>query len=173
MTTFISNIIIKISEDDSESDWTSTDSNKSKNFFFSESSSSDCSDSSNPPRRKLHRITTFMETVKEYDDKEFKEHFRLNRSTADLIINMIENEDVLPQHNIGREKICARKAFLMTLWYLSNTETFRQCSDRFDVTKSSCHRIIRKIIDFLVKKSGQYIVWPTGQRLHKVKSEFF
>ncbi|EFN62674.1 hypothetical protein EAG_09556, partial [Camponotus floridanus] len=26
------------------------------------------------------------------------------------------------QHNIGREKICAREAFLMTLWYLSNTE---------------------------------------------------
>ena len=38
---------------------------------------------------------------------------------------MIETERVLPQHNFGREKICARKIFLMTLWYLSNTETFR------------------------------------------------
>ncbi|XP_025262930.1 uncharacterized protein LOC112637418 [Camponotus floridanus] len=121
MTTFIPNIIMKISKDDSESDWTSTDSNESKIFFSSESSSSDCSDSSDPPRRKLHRITTFMQTVEEYDDKEFKEHFRLNRSTVDLIIDMIETEDVL-QHNIGREKICAREAFLMTLWYLSNTE---------------------------------------------------
>jgi len=27
-----------------------------------------------------------MNTVKEYDDKEFKEHFRVNRSTVDLII---------------------------------------------------------------------------------------
>jgi len=86
---------------------------------------------------------------------------------------MIEAEHVLPQHNIGREKICARKAFLMTLWYLCNTETFRQCSDRFNVTKNSCHRIITKIIEFLIRKSGQYIIWPTGQRLHKVKSEFF
>jgi len=86
---------------------------------------------------------------------------------------MIEAEHVLPQYNIGREKICAREAFLMTLWYLCNTETFRQCSDRFNVTKSSYHRIITKIIEFLIRKSGQYIVWPTGQRLHKIKSEFF
>jgi len=85
---------------------------------------------------------------------------------------MIETERVLPQHNFGREKICARKAFLMTLWYLSNTETFRQCSDRFNVTKSSCHRIITKIIEYLVKKSRQYIAWPTDQRLNKIKSGF-
>jgi len=86
---------------------------------------------------------------------------------------MIEAEHVLPQHNIGREKICARKAFLMTLWYLCNTESFRQYSDRFNVIKNSCQRIITKIIEFLMRKSGQYIVWLTGQRLHKVKSEFF
>lgn len=86
---------------------------------------------------------------------------------------MIETEHVLPQHNFGRKKIYAQKAVLMTLWYLCNTETFRQCSDRFNVTKSSCHRIVTKIIEFLVRKSVQYIVWPSGQRLHKVKSEFF
>jgi len=49
-------------------------------------SSSDCSDLPNRPRRKLRRTTTFMNTVKEYDDEEFKEHFRVNRSTVDLII---------------------------------------------------------------------------------------
>lgn len=86
---------------------------------------------------------------------------------------MIEMEHVLPQHKFGRKKICAQKAVLMTLWYLCNTETFRQCSDRFNVTKSSCHRTIRKIIQFLVRKSREYIVWPTGEQLLKVKSEFF
>lgn len=61
----------------------------------------------------------------------------------------------------------------MTVWYLCNTETFRQCSDRFNVTKSTCHCIITKIIEFLVTKSGQYIVWPTDQQLQKIKSEFY
>ncbi|KAM0727696.1 Protein ANTAGONIST OF LIKE HETEROCHROMATIN PROTEIN 1 [Formica fusca] len=61
----------------------------------------------------------------------------------------------------------------MTVWYLCNTETFQQCSDRFNVTKSTCHRIITKIIEFLVRKSGQYIVWPTDQQLQKIKSEFY
>lgn len=32
-----------------------------------------------------------MDTVEEYDDKEFKEHFRLKRSTVDLIVGKYDN----------------------------------------------------------------------------------
>lgn len=45
---------------------------------------------------------------------------------------------------------------------MANTETFRQVADRFNVTKSSIHRIVSKIIDFLVKFSSRYIMWPAG-----------
>jgi hypothetical protein len=72
-----------------------------------------------------------------------------------------------------REKITAQKAVLITLWYLSNTETFRQVADRFNVTKGSSHRIVTKIVQFLVRKSKEYIAMPTGQQLRKVTSEFF
>jgi hypothetical protein len=86
---------------------------------------------------------------------------------------MIETECLLAQHNFGREKITAQKAVLITLWYLSNTETFRQVADRFNVTKGSSHRIVTKIVQFLVRKSKEYIAMPTGQQLRKVTSEFF
>jgi len=32
-----------------------------------------------------------MNTVREYDDKEFKEHFRLNRSIVELIISKYDH----------------------------------------------------------------------------------
>ncbi|XP_066590811.1 uncharacterized protein [Prorops nasuta] len=148
-------------------------SNSSTSKIFSSSNSSSDSDLPDHPRKKQHRITSFMETVHKYDDEEFKEHFRLNRTTVDLIINIVETEHILPQHTFGRKKICAEKSVLLTLWYLSNTETFRESSDRFDITKSSCHRIISKIVDLLVKKSTQYITWPINNELHKVQSGFY
>ncbi|CAI6373613.1 unnamed protein product [Macrosiphum euphorbiae] len=55
-----------------------------------------------------------------YDDIDFKSHFRLTRNSVE-------------SHNIkaGRPGIDFQKATLMTIWYLSNTETFRQVGDRF------------------------------------------
>ncbi|KAI4465113.1 period circadian protein [Holotrichia oblita] len=91
-------VIMKISADNSELDWTSSDSNVSEVFSSSKSTSSNDSDLVKPPKRKLHRITTFMDTVREYDEQEFEEHFRLSRLTVDIIINMVELEHILPQH---------------------------------------------------------------------------
>ncbi|VEN35996.1 unnamed protein product [Callosobruchus maculatus] len=60
----------------------------------------------------------------------------------------------------------------MTIWYLSNTETFREIAKLFDVTKSSAHRIIGKIVNFLSKSSKKYIQWPNSQRLDIVRDGF-
>lgn len=64
---------------------------------------------------------------------------------------MLKRDSVLSTHTFGREKINADIALYMTLWYLLNTVTFRQISDRFGVPKSSARRIITKVINYLVK----------------------
>lgn len=43
---------------------------------------------------------------------------------------------------------------------MANQETFRQISDRFDVTLSAAHSVISKIITVLTTISDQYISWP-------------
>nr|CAI5854005.1 unnamed protein product [Callosobruchus analis] len=60
----------------------------------------------------------------------------------------------------------------MTIWYLSNTDTFREISKIFNVTRSSAHRVIRKIVQFLSQKSKSYIKWPNSQRLNIVREGF-
>lgn len=72
----------------------------------------------------------------------------------------IKQSKVLPDHTHGRPKITPKKAVLMTVWYLSNQETFRQVSDRFNVTKSSAHRVIKKVINYFVQNSRKFIRWP-------------
>lgn len=43
------------------------------------------------PRRTLHRIENYMKTIELHDDDEFKEHFRMQRSTCSYVIGMLAN----------------------------------------------------------------------------------
>lgn len=85
---------------------------------------------------------------------------------------MLKRDSVLSTHTFGREKINADIALYMTLWYLLNTVTFRQISDRFGVPKSSARRIITKVINYLVKTSKNYIIW-FNKSTHKQSSQIF
>ncbi|XP_018574653.1 protein ALP1-like [Anoplophora glabripennis] len=143
-------------EDESSS---STDSE----FFCLSSEDTDTS-SELVERRKLTRITNFVNITKKYDNMQFKEHFRLEKTTCNFVIDLLNTRNVLSSYKCGRENISPEKATYMTLWYLANTETFRQISDRFGVSKSSAHGIIMKVVNFLVNKSQNYIFWPSGRR---------
>ncbi|KAF0722235.1 protein ALP1-like [Aphis craccivora] len=61
------------------------------------------------------RITNFMSITSLYDDIDSKSHFRLTRSSIES-----------PNIKEGRPGVNFHKATLLTIWYLSNIETFRQ-----------------------------------------------
>ncbi|KAJ8913866.1 hypothetical protein NQ315_005663 [Exocentrus adspersus] len=110
--------------------------------------------------------------VRVHSKKEFKKHFRINRSTANRIIGWLDTSNVLPKHSYGREKINSQKAFLLTLWYLSNTETFRQVADRFNVSESSSHRDMKKVLDFLLSQKSSVIQWPDANTAREIEGRF-
>ncbi|KAF2887840.1 hypothetical protein ILUMI_18334 [Ignelater luminosus] len=55
-------------------------------------------------------------------------------------MHLLSNSEYIPHHKDGQDKISAEKSFLMSLWYLSNRQTFREVSDRFDITLNSAYR---------------------------------
>lgn len=61
---------------------------------------------------------------------------------------------------------------LLTLWYLSNQETFRQISDRFNVTESSSYRVLKKIIEYFTLNSKKYIYWPNESQRDSISNGF-
>jgi hypothetical protein len=60
----------------------------------------------------------------------------------------------------------------MTVWYLANTNTFREVADRFNVSKSSAHRVISTIVSYLMREAPKYIYWPNQNDRKIIKNGF-
>jgi transposase len=78
----------------------------------------------------------------------------------------------MPVNKSGRKIISAEKAFLLCVWYLSNQESFRQVADRFDVTLSSAHRCVRRVLTFVLSIKKQVIKWPSDDEEAQVTEGF-
>ena len=62
---------------------------------------------------------------------------------------------------------------LIFLWYLGHqTSSFRDVADRFDVTVTSLHRIIRRVSVFLSNLSPQIITWPDENEKKIIEEHF-
>lgn len=61
----------------------------------------------------------------------------------------------------------------MTLWYLANQETFRQCADRFNVSESTAHGIITLVVQHLVDIRSTVIKWHDDESARRNEHEFF
>lgn len=125
-------------------------------------SSSSSVDSLSLERNHATRIENYLGVIKHYNDKEFVRHFRLTRTTVDFLIEDIRKAEVMSSYKAGRENVTPEEAVYISIWYLSNTETFRQLSDRFNKTPSTIYNCVKTIIRYLVKISSQYIKWPTN-----------
>lgn len=129
----------------------------------------------NEERQQGQRINEYAECiVPSYSDGTFQSHFRLSRSSAEILVSLLARCPEVPsQHLRGRPPVSVEKQLLITMWVLGNPETIRSVSDRFNVTKSSVFRIVRRICHAIVNNlAAQFISWPSGERLKKVAEQF-
>ena len=76
-------------------------------------------------------------------------------------------------HRRGRPPVSVEKQLLLTLWVLGNPECLRSVSDRFNVTKSSVFRIVRRVCSALVGNCAKtFIRWPQGERAAEIMQKF-
>ncbi|KAI4468221.1 ribosome biogenesis protein [Holotrichia oblita] len=121
-----------------------------------ETSSEDAEDSHTISRT---RILNYNETNDKYTDTEFKQHFRMKRSSMQEII---DSYNLTMKHSgAGRPQLTAEKSVFMTVWYVANMECFRQISDRFGVTLSCAYNSVKNVLQHIVSIRKQYIKWPT------------
>ena len=120
-------------------------------------------------RRSLGRIQGyFEETVPSYFGDEFKSHFRLTRNTCEWLTQEIVASGCLNVglNKFGRAPIPPEKQILIYLWMLANgDEMSRQVADRFDVTMSSCGRVLRKVNTAILSMLPRYLKWPNGETI--------
>ena len=71
-------------------------------------------------------------------------------------------KDIKLSNSFGRRPIEARKQIAVAVWALSNQETCRQLSDRFDITMSIVSRCNGRVVRALVDVRTDLIQWPRG-----------
>lgn len=62
---------------------------------------------------------------------------------------------------------------LIFLWFIGHqTASFRDVADRFNITLSSLHRVIQRVVIFLSNLSPQIITWPTEVEKRNIEQHF-
>ncbi|CAN7942603.1 unnamed protein product, partial [Ixodes hexagonus] len=72
----------------------------------------------------------------------------------------------------GRPRITAEKTCLIALTYLGTQMSIYQIADKFDVTESSAHLCIGRVLRFLNAISEDVIRWPTSEEQEESRKAF-
>ncbi|KAJ8949671.1 hypothetical protein NQ314_008132 [Rhamnusium bicolor] len=103
-------------------------------------------------------------------------HFRMSPNTFEDLLQKINNTVVANNlnHNSTYPKIPIDKELMITLWYLSNMESFRSVADRFGISKSTCWEVLYRMCNLLLKVNMHYniISWPNRERQVEISNNF-
>jgi hypothetical protein len=115
----------------------------------------------------------FEETIPQYNEQEFMEHFRVSRQVANSIAERFEMSDYFKPQSGCYGKLSPLQQTQIFLWFAGHqTASFRDVADRFNITISSLYRIIRRFIYFLSNCSPQVIKWPTQIEKNQIEEHF-
>ena len=107
----------------------------------------------------------------EMDDRTFKRHLRLTRQQFD-VLNEKLGELGMSETGMekgGRKRIPLEHKTLMFLWYMANTNSFREIGDKFNVCEAAAHCTINTALEKVCEISPQYICWPDdGEKMNSV-----
>lgn len=106
----------------------------------------------------------FEDTVPQFNDQQYLEHFRISSEVMDQLSDRYEASEYYHHQEGDSQKISPLKSLTVFLWFASNeAASFRVVADRFGITKSSLHKIVRRVTYFLSNLSVEVIKWPTNE----------
>uniref|UniRef100_A0A1I8P617 DDE Tnp4 domain-containing protein n=1 Tax=Stomoxys calcitrans TaxID=35570 RepID=A0A1I8P617_STOCA len=126
-------------------------------------------------RNEKHRVKQFVQTViHNYSDIEFKTNLRISRDSANDLIQRFSTICGERSYQGGRHQVSAEASILLFLWFSGNKTTLREVSNLFDLSLSTTHSCINKVLDFLVNDvAPQVIKFPsTNEDKEYVAKEF-
>uniref|UniRef100_A0A8C5G485 DDE Tnp4 domain-containing protein n=1 Tax=Gouania willdenowi TaxID=441366 RepID=A0A8C5G485_GOUWI len=113
-----------------------------------------------PMQRVILRTGTEWEVMLNMDDHTFKQHFRVTKPQFEYLAMKLQHNGFENQNIQGVCPVPVKKKVLMLLWYMANQHSFREMSDKFDVSLSSAHRIILQALSIMSTIGTSFISWP-------------
>lgn len=115
----------------------------------------------------------FENTIEAYTEEEYFGHFRVRRHITQSLSEKFENSQYFTYHAGGNGKLSASKIMHIYLWYVGHeTASFRDVSDRFDITVSTLFTIIRRVTNFISNLANDVIKWPNEVEKYEIEMHF-
>ncbi|KAJ8275867.1 hypothetical protein COCON_G00076190 [Conger conger] len=111
-------------------------------------------------QRAILKTGTEWEVMLNMDDYTFARHFRVTKPQFEYLQMKLQENGIKKEHSQGLPPVPVTKKVLMFLWYMANQNSFREISDRFDVSQSSAHRIILEVLHIMSTMGQTFISWP-------------
>lgn len=140
-------------------------------------------------KRKVPKTVNFWEVISKMPDDVFSSHFRMKIGTFKVMTFVFELSQLLkltvlqalknmleplwPKRNTGRPCLPLTKSMYVTLWKLSNQNSFRELSDRFGIGAATAYRSFIKTLKLILLLRKNIISFPSTQITQKVVIEQF
>ncbi len=91
------------------------------------------------------------------DPRSFQSHMRLTREQFNHFVDQLKRSGLSDDQQPGglAQPPVVQKA-LVFLWYMGNQNSFREISDKFNVSRGSAHNIVLEVLEVTM-----YITLPT------------
>jgi len=107
------------------------------------------------------------------DDHTFRRHLRVSRAQFDSLTSQLKEQGLKEDHQAGGcPEVPLLKKVLMFLWYLANQNSFREMSDKFDISQGAAHNAILEVLSLVCKLAPAYITWPSDCQKRAVSAAF-
>uniref|UniRef100_A0A8C4FA24 DDE Tnp4 domain-containing protein n=1 Tax=Dicentrarchus labrax TaxID=13489 RepID=A0A8C4FA24_DICLA len=105
---------------------------------------------------------TEWQIMLDMDDHTFARHFRIPRTRFEVLQRYLQEGGLRSDHHQGQPPLPIGKKVLMFLWYMANQNCFRGISDKLNVSLSSAHRAILKVLTIMSTLGQAFVSWHTG-----------
>lgn len=125
-----------------------------------------------PPEKRPKVGVVCGKTVAAYSDEEFRRNFRLSRAVANSLAAEFAKSPRYPSRTDrgGLDPKSPEEHVLSFLWYAANKSCIRDVAGRFEVGESTQHRMMYRVMDFLLDIAPRIVTFPDD--LEKLANEF-
>lgn len=125
-------------------------------------------------RMKQKNENYLEETVSQYNDPEFIEHFRISRKVANDMAKRFQQLEYFFHQRGMFGKLSAFDYTIIFLWFSGHeAASYRDVADRFNISLSTLKKIIERMTYFLSNLAPELIIWPTLEEQIVIKEGFF
>lgn len=123
---------------------------------------------------EIPRTTNYFEDiVPQFSAEQFIEHFRLCKEMTQELALRFANSQFYHWQEGDSTKVTALKCTTVFLWFVANeAASFRDVSDRFDISKNTLFKIVRRVTNFISNLSAEVITWPTNEEKIEIEAHF-